>query len=52
MVNKERTQAFSKLVASAPEMVPKLPWSIDFEKEQFEPPDFTSLEVLAFASSG
>ena len=52
MVNKERTRAFGKLVDGAPAMIPKLPWSKDFEKDQFEPPDFTSLEVLAFASSG
>lgn len=33
-------------------MIPKLPWSSDFEKDKFTPPDFTSLEVLSFASSG
>ena len=52
MVNKERTQAFSKLVEGAPDMIPKLPWSKDFEKDKFVAPDFTSLEVLSFASSG
>jgi len=52
MVNKERTQAFKKLVDAAPAMIPKLPWSSDFEKDTFTPPDFTSLEVLSFASSG
>ena len=52
MVNKERTLAFKKLVDSAPAMIPKLPWSKDFEKDKFTPPDFTSLEVLSFASSG
>ena len=52
MVNKERTQAFKKLVDAAPIMIPRLPWSKDFEKDQFTPPDFTSLEVLSFASSG
>ena len=41
-----------KLVDSAPSMIPKLPWSSDFEKDKFTPPDFTSLEVLSFASSG
>ena len=52
MVNKERTRAFQKLVGAAPAMIPKLPWSKDFEKDKFTPPDFTSLEVLSFASSG
>lgn len=52
MVNQERTRAFAKLVASASSMVPKLPWSSDFEKDKFLSPDFTSLEVLSFAGSG
>lgn len=51
MVNKERTQAFQKLVEAAPTAIPKLPWSKDFEKDEFSAPDFTSLEVLSFASS-
>lgn len=51
-VNKERTLAFQKLVESAPEQIPKLPWSKDFEKDEFLAPDFTSLEVLTFAGSG
>lgn len=52
MVNKERTAAFQKLVAVAPATIPKLPWPADFEIDEFTPPDFTSLEVLSFASSG
>ncbi|KAI4206880.1 MAG: hypothetical protein LQ348_000773 [Seirophora lacunosa] len=52
MVNKERTQAFQKLVDAAPSMIPKLPWSRDFEKDTFQAPDFTSLEVLTFNGSG
>lgn len=52
MVNKERTRAFQKLVEAAPAAIPKLPWSKDFEKDEFNAPDFTSLEVLSFASSG
>ncbi|KAL8697595.1 MAG: hypothetical protein Q9224_002237 [Gallowayella concinna] len=52
MVNKERTQAFQKLVNAAPSMIPKLPWGEDFEKDKFSAPDFTSLEVLTFNGSG
>lgn len=52
MVNKERTRAFGKLVEAAPDQIPKLPWSEDFEKDTFLAPDFTSLEVLTFAGSG
>ncbi|KAJ9630795.1 hypothetical protein H2203_001320 [Taxawa tesnikishii (nom. ined.)] len=52
MVNKERTRAFGKLVSSAPEQIPKLPWPAAFEKDKFLSPDFTSLEVLTFAGSG
>ncbi|KAL9101708.1 MAG: hypothetical protein Q9163_003073 [Psora crenata] len=51
-VNLERTRAFKRLVDAAPDMIPKLPWSKDFEKDVFTPPDFTSLEVLSFPGSG
>ena len=33
-------------------MIPELPWSQEFEKDKFLSPDFTSLEVLSFQSSG
>lgn len=52
VVNKERTRAFGELVASAPSLIPLLPWGKDFEKDKFLSPDFTSLEVLAFCGSG
>ncbi|KAH6636664.1 peptidase family M49-domain-containing protein [Chaetomium tenue] len=52
VVNLERTRAFGELVRSAPELIPLLPWSTDFEKDKFLSPDFTSLEVLSFAGSG
>lgn len=52
MVNKERTQAFGKLVQTAPQYIPLLPWDASFEKDKFLSPDFTSLEVLTFAGSG
>jgi dipeptidyl-peptidase-3 len=52
VVNLERTRAFGELVRSAPDLIPLLPWSTDFEKDKFLSPDFTSLEVLSFAGSG
>lgn len=52
MVNLERTRAFGALVDAAPQLIPLLPWSAEFEKDKFLSPDFTSLEVLTFAGSG
>lgn len=51
-VNLERTRAFGALVDAAESMIPKLPWSKEFEKDKFLSPDFTSLEVISFAGSG
>lgn len=50
--NKERTAKFSQLVENAQEFISLLPWSPEWEKPVFNPPDFTSIEVLTFAGSG
>lgn len=46
------TKKFERLVSAAPEYIPKLPWGTAFEKDAFLKPDFTSLEVLSFATGG
>jgi len=52
VVNQEQTQKFGILVENAPHLIEKLPWDKAFEKDEFLRPDFTSLEVLAFCTSG
>ncbi|ORY02915.1 dipeptidyl-peptidase III [Basidiobolus meristosporus CBS 931.73] len=52
MVNKDRTKKFGVLVDNAEYFISKLPWGVDYEKDSFHKPDFTSLEVLSFATGG
>lgn len=50
--NKQRTAKFSQLVENAQEFISLLPWGQEWEKPVFNPPDFTSIEVLTFTGSG
>lgn len=52
IVNKVQSQQYSRLVASAKQFIQSLPWGPVFEKDVFISPDFTSLDILGFASSG
>lgn len=51
IVDKETSAKFNKLVVQAEDIIKKLPWGPEFEKDKFSKPDFTNLDVLAFACS-
>lgn len=52
VVNKKLSLRVQKVVDNAEQILQLSPWPKDFEKDKFLKPDFTSLSVLSFASSG
>jgi dipeptidyl-peptidase-3 len=51
-VNKKKSKVFNDLVENAEKFIPLLPWGADFESDSFTRPDYTSLDILAMATSG
>jgi dipeptidyl-peptidase-3 len=50
IVDKEQSRKFGDLVKASEVLIPRLPWPRNMEKDKFLAPDFTSLEVITFAS--
>ena len=51
IVDKEKSKKFKQLVKNSESIIPKLPWPPQMEKDSFLAPDFTTLEVIAFATN-
>lgn len=52
VVDRALSRALATLVELAPALLPRLPWGPHFEKARFIKPDFTAIDVIAFATSG
>lgn len=51
MMNRKLSEQFLVMVQQAENFIVELPWGKDFEKDKFCKPDFTSIDVMAFAGS-
>ena len=52
IVNQKRTENLTKLVNKGPEILKKLPWEKNIEKNKFLAPDFTSLDMIEWGGEG
>ena len=52
VVDKIKSEKFGNLVKNSEHIIPLLPWPKNMEKEKFLAPDFTTLEVISFATNG
>jgi dipeptidyl-peptidase-3 len=51
IVDKEKSEKFNKLVQNSQTVIPLLPWPKEMEKDNFLAPDFTTLDVICFATN-
>jgi dipeptidyl-peptidase III len=52
IVDKELSKKFNQLVKNSEHIIPLLPWPKEMEKDSFLAPDFTTLEIITFATNG
>jgi dipeptidyl-peptidase-3 len=52
LTDKEKSRKFNLLVENSEILISALPWTKDFEKDIFNAPDFTALDIVTFASVG
>lgn len=51
IVDKEKSKKFEQLVTNSETIIPLLPWPRHMEKDRFLAPDFTTLEIISFATN-
>ena len=51
IVDKEKSEKFQNLVKNSEKIIPLLPWPKHMEKDNFLAPDFTTLEIICFATN-
>jgi dipeptidyl-peptidase-3 len=51
IVNKDESSKLANLVSEAAELIKNLPWPKEYEKDKFQKPDFTSLDVVTYGCS-